>query len=47
MELFSSDGRTLFSTSNAGNTVTLPTTDKGYGILRIITSDKETIRKVK
>lgn len=47
VELFSSDGRTLFSSSNAGNTVTLPATDKGYGILHIITSDKETIRKVK
>ena len=47
IELYSSDGRTLFSSSNAGNTVTLPATDKGYGILRIITSEKETIRKVK
>ena len=47
VELFSSDGRTLFSSSNEGNTVTLPATYNGYGILRIITSEKETIRKVK
>lgn len=47
VELFSSDGRRLFSSNNVGNSITLPSTGNGYGILRIITSDKETIRKVK
>ena len=47
VELFSTDGRLLYSSGRMGNTVSLPTTDKGYGILRIIISEKETIKKLK